>query len=158
MEISKKEKLTLTKEKYNDIIKKVNGNIKLALWELDFHKHNCDINTDYYKSIVKIVNLFMYNDMNNIIKIRNIIFTLMITNFTGTTVMRDIINYICIHDNITDTAKQQIVKECSELEYQLVKGRREIIQFDALITTSMKILHEEEGIIDKKINYSENDE
>lgn len=145
--ISIKEGILLSLEKYTDIVTNANGNIKNALWELDFCRFNYSISTDYYDSLKKIVNLILEPKLGNVIRIRGIIFTLMITNFTGTTIMRDLMDYICINPNITDVAKQKIVHECVEFEYQLVKGRREIIQFDAVITTAMKIIHEEKGLI-----------
>jgi replication factor C subunit 3/5 len=145
--ISLKENINLTLEKYTQIVKRANGNIKVALWELDFCRFNYDMSTDYYDSLNKIVNLILEPKLANVITIRGIIFTLMITNFTGTTIMRDLLDYICMNPNITDIAKQKIVQECVEFEYQLVKGRREIIQFDAVITTAMKIIHEEKGLV-----------
>lgn len=145
--ISVKENIQLNLEQYKNIVTRANGNIKVALWELDFCRFKYDMSTDYYDSLKKIVNLILEPKLGNVIRIRGIIFTLMITNFTGTTIMRDLLDYICVNTNITDVAKQKIVQECVEFEYQLVKGRREIIQFDAVITTAMKIIHEENGLI-----------
>lgn len=144
--ISVKEGIKLSLDKYTEIVKRANGNIKMALWELDFCRFNYDMTTDYYDSLNKIINLILEPKLSNVIRIRDIIFTLMITNFTGTTIMRDLLDYICVNKNITDIAKQKIVQECVEFEYQLVKGRREIIQFDAVITTAMKIIHDEKGL------------
>lgn len=146
--ISISEGINLSLKNYIDIVKKANGNIKIALWELDFCRYNYNLSTDYYDSLSSIIQLVLEPNLSNIITIRNIIFTLMITNFTGTTIMRDLLDYICMSQHITNSAKQQIVKECVEFEYQLVKGRREIIQFDAVITTIMKIIHEENGLIE----------
>lgn len=145
--ISIKENINLGLKQYTDIVKRANGNIKIALWELDFCRFSYDMSTDYYDSLKKIVDLILEPKLSNVIKIRDIIFTLMITNFTGTMIMRDLIDHICMNPNIVDIAKQKIVQECVEFEYQLVKGRREIIQFDAVITTAMKIIHEENGLV-----------
>lgn len=145
--ISIKEGIFLTLDNYKKIIQRANGNIKIALWEIDFCRFSYDMSTDYYDSLNKIVNLILEPRLSNVIRIRDIIFTLMITNFTGTTIMRDLLDYICINKNVTDVAKQKIIQECIEFEYQLVKGRREIIQFDAVVTTAMKIIHEEKGLV-----------
>lgn len=145
--ISIQEGIKLNLDQYIQIIDRANGNIKNALWALDFARFNYDMSTDYYESLEKIVKLLLEPQLSNVITIRNIIFTLTITNFTGTTIMRDLLDYICIDKNITDEAKQKILQECVEFEYQLVKGRREIIQFDAIITTAMRIIHEENGLI-----------
>lgn len=144
--ISAKEGIVLNLEQYRNIVNRANGNIKNALWELDFCRFNYELSTDYYDSLKNIVELILEPQINNIIKIRNILFTLMITNFTGTTIMRDLLDKIIMNNKITDVAKQKIFHQCVELEYQLVKGRREIIQFDALISTTMRIIHEENGL------------
>lgn len=145
--ISVKEGIVLGLQNYSDIIKRANGNIKLALWELDFCRFKYDMSTDYYDSLHKIVALILEPRISNVIRIRDIFFTLMITNFAGTTIIRDLLDYICVNPQITDEAKQKILHECIEFEYQLVKGRREIIQFDAVITTAMRIIHDEKGLI-----------
>ena len=145
--ISVKENIKLDLNQYTKIIERANGNIKTALWALDFARFNYNMSTDYYESLDKIVVLILEPKMANVIAIRDIIFTLTITNFTGTTIMRDLLDYICVNKNITDVAKQKILQECVEFEYQLVKGRREIMQFDAVITTAMRILHDEGGLI-----------
>ena len=67
----------------------------------------------------------------------------MITNLNKTTIMRDLVDTLCICEKISDTAKQKIVMASSILEHQLVKGRREIIQFDALITSILEIISED---------------
>ena len=148
--ISIKEKISLELGQYADIIRKSNGNIKKALWELEFHRFKYDLNTDYYDSLNKIVSLILEIDLSNMIQIRNIIFSLMITNFDGTTIMSDLVDTLCISDKISDDSKQKIVFASAEIEYQLVKGRREIIQFDALITSIMRIIYEEKQKNKKK--------
>lgn len=147
--ISIKEGIKLTLDQYVKIISRANGNVKNALWSLDFARFNYDMSTDYYESLEKIIKLLLEPQLGNVIAIRNIIFTLTITNFTGTTIVRDLLDSICLNENITDQAKQKILQESVEFEYQLVKGRREIIQFDAIITTIMRIIHEEKGLINK---------
>lgn len=141
--ISVKENISLSLDQYVDIIKNSNGNIKKALWELEFYKFSYDVNTDYYESLNKIVELLLELNLHNVIGIRNIIHNLMITNYNGSTIMRDLIDTLSVCDRISDSAKQKIIYECAELEYQLVIGRREIIQFDALITSVLRIISED---------------
>lgn len=148
--IAGKEGIVLSLDQYVDIVKKSNGDIKRALWELEFYRFNYKINTDYYESLEKIMVLVLEPKLRNMIEIRNIIFNLMITNFDGTTIMRDLMDYVCMNDKITDSAKQKIIHESSEIEYQLVKSRRKIFQFDALISTIMTVLHDQKGLIKQK--------
>lgn len=146
-EISIKEGINLTLDQYVKIIDRAGGNIKNALWSLDFARFNYDMSTNYFDSLDEIIKLLLKPLLNNVIVIRNIIFKLIITNFTGTMIIRDLLDRVCINENITDQAKQKIFQECVEFEYQLVKGRREIIQIDAIIITIMRIIHEENGLI-----------
>lgn len=138
--ISMKEKIILTLEQYVTLIDNANGNIKKALWELEFYKHSYKLDNDYLNSINQIIELVLKINPIQIPKIRTIIFNLMITNFDGTVIMRDLIDTICMNKKICDNAKQEIVFDCAEIEYQLVKGRRQIIQFDVLIISIIRIL------------------
>ncbi len=144
--ISAYERLPLSLEKYHDIIEQAGGNIKKALWALEYAKYKYDINTDYYDSINLIIKLIIELKLENTLQIRNIIFNLMITNLDGTTIMRTLIDKLICSDKISEKSKQKIIKETSDFEYQLIKGRREIIHFDALITSIMKILYDERQI------------
>lgn len=146
LRISYNENINLPAKKYGEIISKSNGNVKTALWELEFAKFGYEMDTDYHESLVKIIELILDPDIGNVIRIRNIIFNLMITNYNGTTIVRDILDMICINKNITDNQKQRILQECVEFEYQLVKGRREIIQINAIISSCMSIIHEKENV------------
>ena len=67
----------------------------------------------------------------------------MITNVNGITILRDIIDKICIEPSLNDNLKQKIVKSCAEINYQMIKGRREIIQFDAFITSAIRFIYED---------------
>jgi replication factor C subunit 3/5 len=141
--ISVYEKILLELNQYAEIVARSEGNIKKALWDLEFYRFNYDFDTDYCESLDKIVVLILELKIENVIKIRDIINNLTITNFDGATIMSDLIDALCVSDKISDSSKQQIVYESAEIEYQLVKGRRHIIQFDALITSVMRILYDE---------------
>lgn len=144
--ISVMEKIYLSLNQYCSIVKKANGNIKNALWRLEFLRFGCDIeNTNYKNSISKIVKLLTEAKIENISDIRNTFFSLTITNFDGTTMLRDIIDKICLNDNLSEDTIQKIIKIGSEVQHQMVKGRREIIQFDAFITSCIQLLWQEKG-------------
>lgn len=138
--ISVKENIQLSLDEFATIIHNSNGNIKQALWDLDYKKHSYNSKTDYYKSLNSISELLMSPTLNNVMPIRHIISSLMITNLEKSTIMKDLIDRICMSPLISDDAKQQIVAESTDLEYGLVKGRREILQFDPLITFILMIL------------------
>lgn len=145
--VSIKEGMNLSLEKFRRIIKNANGNIKNALWELEANKLGRSLRTDYDTSINEIMKLLLESNIDNIMEIRNKISTLMITNFDETVIMRNILDAICVSDRIKLSAKQEIILYGAEMQYQLVKCRREIMQFTALITKIIKILHSENGLI-----------
>lgn len=138
--VSAKEQIYLDLDTYGEIIRRSNGNINNALWELEFYKHGYSLATNYDESISTIINLMISKDLYCVAEIRNIIFNLMITNYEATTILRDLVNTLCLDNRITDRVKQKIVWETADFEYQLVKGRRRIHQFDAFVLTFMDIL------------------
>ena len=146
--ISVMEGMKLTMQEYAKIIEKSNGNIKRGLWELDFYRFKYTLDTNYFESINNIIKLVIKPSLSNMAEIRNIIFNLMITNFEATTIMTDLLDTACMSDKISDESKQKIVCAGATIENQLVKGRRNIIHFDLLIISIMKILYDEKK--DKK--------
>lgn len=142
-DISIKEGLKLSFTELDNIVTKVHGNTKLALWEIEYFKFGYSTETNYTNSIKKITDLILSDEIENLLVIRNCLFSLMITNFNGTTILKDIIDDICFRSELTDRLKYKIVKIGAEIEHQLIKGRREIIQFDAFVTSAMRFVHQE---------------
>lgn len=146
LNVSIAEKINMTLDQYSRIIMKSNGNIKKALWELEYcrfganEKIETGIVTNYDESISNIIKLILELKLSNVIPIRNVLFDLMITNFDGSMIMKDLIDAFCVCSEISDIAKCKIVSAGATFENQMVKGRREIIQFDALITSIIEIL------------------
>jgi replication factor C subunit 3/5 len=140
--ISVNEQMFLELEQYNTIITKASGNIKTALWMLNMYKYDYyDTTTDYEIAIDEIVKLILELEIENIMTIRTIVSSLKITTFEGSTIMKDIVDKLCFSDKLSDNAKFEIIQNAAEIEYQLIKGRREIIQFDTLVANVMKIYH-----------------
>ena len=144
--ISTKEKVNLSLKEYADVVKNSNGNIKRALWELQYKKYGYEMNTEYKKSLDKLVDLFWKGELNNMTAIRNIFFDLMITNFTGITILRDLINVIYQSKLLTDDTKQKLVQTSSKIEYGLIKGRREIIHLDKFTMNALKLINEQKNL------------
>jgi replication factor C subunit 3/5 len=130
LKISLKENIELNLEEYSNIVDKANGNIKLALWALQFKKFGDGMDTEYTKSLYKLVNLFLQGELYNVSKIRNIFFDLMITNYSGITILKDLLNVLYKENKINDDSRQKLVQKSAEVDYGLLKGRREIIHLD----------------------------
>lgn len=148
--ISIKEHMFLELEQYRTIMKNANGNIKTALWQLQMYKYEYyDTKTDYDTAIEEIIRLILDLDIYNIMTIRTIVSSLKITTFDGSAMMKDIVDKLCESEKISEDAKYKIVNRAAEVEYQLIKGRREIIQFDALIASAMKICNDDKKVLKK---------
>lgn len=128
----------------HDIVVGSNGNIKTALYMLHMYKFGYfDTKTDYEVAIDQIVDLILDLKIENILEIRTIVSNLKITTFEGSIIMKDIIDKLCCRKELSDQAKYEIVKCAANSEYQLIKGRREMLQFDGLIATIMKIYYDD---------------
>jgi replication factor C subunit 3/5 len=138
--ISVEENINISLEKYRDIIQKANGNIKEALWELEFLKFGYGKNTEYVNTIEKMADLIISGKIDNIKNIREYFFNLTITNYTGIYILKDIINLLYMSNKISNKIKQQIVSKGANIEYRFMKGRREIIHFDAFIAHAIKCI------------------
>ena len=64
----------------------------------------------------------------------------MITNFTSTDIITNILIKIIPCEKINDTQKVKIISICKDIEFNMIKGRREINQFDMLIINIINIL------------------
>jgi replication factor C subunit 3/5 len=150
--ISVKENISLTLDEYSDIIIRANGNIKYALWELQFKKFGYTMNTEYLNTLDKIVELLLESKIENITDIRESFFHLMITNYTGTNILIDLINKIYDSPHLSKESKQKIVNNGANTEYRLMKGRRDITHLDAFAVNTIKNIYEDKS---KKLNQNE---
>jgi DNA polymerase III delta prime subunit len=99
-----------------------------------------DINTDKNIIMNLLVKTILKADTTYFDEIRNIFFNLIITNYTGTEILTEILVRILKNDNISEKAKVEIIKICNEGEFNMIKGRREINQFDMVIINIIDIL------------------
>jgi replication factor C subunit 3/5 len=134
------ERKILSLNEITSIVKNANGNIKRALWELQFKLFDYEIDTEYSKSLDRIVALLKEGELKNMDNIRTLLSELTITNYSGVTILRDLVNRLYEQKTINDSVKQQIVQKSAEMEYRLIKGRREIIHLDAFIISTMNFI------------------
>jgi hypothetical protein len=100
-----------------------------------------EIKTDKEIVIDTLVELIILKDMNNFSQIRDIFFNYVITNFTGTEIVQDILIRLLKKNNISEDTKAEIIKICTEGEYNLIFCRREVNQFDMIIINIIDILN-----------------
>lgn len=99
-----------------------------------------DITPTHHNAVRRLIDLILENDIALMAEMRNIIFNLMITNLKGTEIFKYIIDEVVRRTDITEKKKMDIIKFVGDCEYSLIKGRREIIHFDALNMKMMQIV------------------
>lgn len=145
-EISIHEKINLELEDYNYIINTCQNNIKEALWLLQLYKFGYNKKNVYHTTIEVITNMIIARDLDKVYQqdktetsnIRNLLYNLMITNISGTRILRDILNKLCENPDIPEICKYSIISYIAQFEHNLIKGRRNIIHIEAPI---IKIMH-----------------
>ena len=100
----------------------------------------CTLKTNKEEILDKLVELILLKDIEMIDDIRNIYFNLMITNFSGTEIITNILSRIINNENISEKQKLDIIKICNDGEFNMGRGRREINQFDMIIVNIMNIM------------------
>jgi DNA polymerase III delta prime subunit len=122
--------------KYEDCILKIGILLYNSLQHISFLDPLTS--KDYiYRELYKIIKS---KDLNKINDIRNIIFNLLITNITGTEIIKNLVDIIIDDEKINSKKKLEIFEVCKEAEYGIIKGRREINQFDNLIVSIIHII------------------
>ncbi len=101
---------------------------------------SCEIKLDKDIVINRLINHIVNCNYNEFDEIRDIYFNMSITNFSSTDIIKAIVTKIIEINSISDYKKMEIVKLCSDVEYRMIIGRREIIQYDMLIIMIMNII------------------
>jgi replication factor C subunit 3/5 len=125
----------------SDIVERSEGNIKTALWLLQMNIFGYDYGTQYDIAIKNMAKLILSRDLSKIEEIRDIYYNIWITNYEGIHIVKDIIKKIVASDKINEEAKTNIIVKTSEIEYNMLRGRRQIIHFDMFVAFIVKILH-----------------
>lgn len=155
--ISYKESIKLSLDDYIYILDSCKGNIKKVLWMLQLKKFGESYLTSYDKTINDIVKQILPNpikndidennnvnnicDINAIISIRDILYKIMITNVTGTNIIKSITNKIFRKTNMNEKSKFFIAEVAAKFEHNLIRGRREIMHLEAFIMGLMYIIN-----------------
>lgn len=112
--------------------------IKKAIWCLQYYILGYDYKTNYDHAINSIIKLIIQCDHKKIENIRDLFFNIWITNYEGIKIMSDIVKKLLCIRSLSETCKLNIMIKTAEIEYNMMRGRREIIHFDAFITNIMQ--------------------
>lgn len=127
------EQIKLTLPEYIQFLNNSGGNIKKLLWMLQLKKIGETYILTYDKAINTIVKYLITCDIKKIIKIREIMYNIMITNISGSQIIKDILNRLFQVQTISDSCKINMPEIAAKYEHNLIKGRREITHLDAFI-------------------------
>jgi DNA polymerase III delta prime subunit len=92
----------------------------------------------YLKSLYKYIKC---GELKNMYVIRDIIFNLLITNITGTDIIKSLLQHLIVDPKLNPQKKLKIFEVCKDTEYGIIKGRREINQFDNLVISIINIIY-----------------
>jgi replication factor C subunit 3/5 len=140
LKISYKEGMKLNFSDYNEIIKLANGNIKKALWLLQLKRMGEDYNTSYDDTLNEMVGHIISSKPSALNDIRALLYDSMITNVTGTQIIKDITTLLFANPHVTEYCKLGIAEFAAKYEHNLIRGRREIIHLEAFISSVMFLL------------------
>lgn len=155
-EIAIKEGLRLSLKEYTYILDKAKGNIKEALWLLELYRLNCNKINAYDDTIAQIGNMIIKhdlssinvyvkgggkNDKDDVVFIRDLIYNIMITNISGSKIIKDLTDNLCDNPNIPDDCKYEIIRIMALYEYNIPRSRRFIVHVEAAIIEIMQMLY-----------------
>lgn len=138
--LSLKKKFNPKLESMIDIVDYSERNIKTAIWCLQMHMLGYDYKTNYDDAINQIVEYILSCDLRKIEDIRDTFFNMWITNYEGIKIMKDILKKIISSKKLSEECKLNIILKTSQIEYNMLRGRRQIIHFDSFVTHVMKII------------------
>lgn len=134
--ISCRENIKLSLDQYMYMSTMANRNIKRAIWFLQLFKHGNTFKTGYDITLDKIIDLIFSKQISNLQITRNLLYSILVTNFSGSTIIKDITLKI-VNKPVSDKVKKAIIEIAANKEYDIIRGRREIIHLDEFILRCM---------------------
>lgn len=155
-DICHKEKIKLKLEESLYIFDNANGSIKEALWLLELIRLGYNKSNIYYHTIELITHMIISHNIKQInvvqlkdaldkrLYIRELLYSIMITNISGSKIIRDITDKLCDNDDIPDECKYDIINYMAYFEHNIIRCRRMIMHIEAPIIKIMKRLYDYE--------------
>lgn len=135
------EKIKISLADISRISKECQGDIKRALWLLDMYRHGYS-NTEQYDVIIgRIGKLISLGEFSKLQQIRDLMYTLIISNIQGTKIMISLMENLLGYD--TDyLTKSKIIEKTVFYEHRMASARREIMQLDCLVISLMRVFRD----------------
>lgn len=138
--ISEKEKIYNNPINMGKIIETSESNMKIALWKLNSIKYKLEIETSYDKILKEIIEKIIECKITELYNIRDLIYKVLITNISGSVLIKDINNKLLEEEELSEYVKCCITEEATKYEHKLIIGRREIIHLEGMIISIMDII------------------
>lgn len=144
IDIIYRESINITSNDLNYIIQYSNGNIKTAIWLLQLKYYNIELYVINYKlyiqKIIHIIRNLYFNKItinaNHIKIIRDILYTVFINNISGSTIIKELLEYLIQYcSDFDNILLQQLINIFSFFEAKIIKGKRAIIHIEAMINS-----------------------
>lgn len=149
VKVALNEGIKLKLKDYSDIRDKCGRNIKMCLWELENIKYKINDDLDLIKRIDLLGDYIIEGSINNLSNIRSILYGILITNFSGTEIIKLILKNLL--GKITNNYhKYMIINSACLSEYRFKMGRHEIHHLEKFIIDTFYILSKS----DKKYIYN----
>ena len=130
-------------QQYSNILINSNGNIKLALWNLDLISHNIYSNDTYVYKIKEIADLISSCDLSVIDSVRTSLYYIIITNISCGEIFKQLMLAFCEIKTINNTIKFKIIEGAAKYEHNLARARRDIVHLFSFLTFVMQIIYED---------------
>lgn len=149
------ENMKMNSDSIEYIIRNANGNLKKAIWLLDTKRLNSSSLISLDEAFHTVVDLILTcAKSKDVVKtfeidIRANIYNIFITNIKGTEIITSIMDLL-IEKIDDDEINCRIIQHASNAEYNLIHGRRDIINIDYFVTGVMKELIDRDFVVDGK--------
>ena len=140
LNISFQENLNLKLQDYIKIVNLSNNNIKKSLWLLQLKALNMSYYTNYDKCIKHIVKKICHQDIADILNIRALLYTITVSNITGVQILKDVLRNLLLKSRFNFDIKRDFIEIAARCEYNLTKGRREIIHIEKFIINVINVI------------------
>lgn len=145
--IAYKEKIVLTYNDYNQILKKAKGRIKIAIWKLQFKKFgmNNSLDISFDLIIEKIIDLLFIPDISNVITLRALLYDIFVTNIDGTNFLMSLLEHILDRKNLSEDKQMKIIDAIQTYEHKSLpsSSRRVINHLETCILIIFRIINKE---------------
>lgn len=131
------EKYDISLKNLQHILSYSDGNIKHAIWLLEYVIGNLSPTNSYIDAINDIVAIILKRDLSGVMDIRNLLYNILITNISGNIIIQTILLKLCDCENISTEKKIKIINIAARYEHNITLGRREIIHLDGFIVDTI---------------------